>query len=119
MAYSVCSTLAALGGTAERDELERWMSPAAIYPDDARPRTAGLGLREAISLCETLDLIVRENRSLSLPESFESLQHFRTVVLQRVLAPERNTELFSDPPTGGVRAHELTRALTWFGQLRA
>jgi hypothetical protein len=119
MAYSVCSTLTALGGTAGRDELERWMSPAAIYSDDARPRTAGLGLREAISLCETLDLIVRENGSLSLPENFESLQHFRTVVLQRVLAPERNTELFSGSPTGGVRAHELTRALTWFGQLRA
>jgi hypothetical protein len=119
MAYSVCSTLGVLGGTAERDALERWLSPAAIYSDDERPRTAGLGLREAIALCETLDLIIRENGSLSLRERFDSLEHFRKVVLQRVLARERNAELFNDSPPGGVRAHELTRALTWFGQLRS
>jgi len=119
MAYAVCSTLDALGGMADRDLVERWMSPTAIYSEDDRPKGAGVGLSEAISLCERLDLVARENGSLSSREHFDSLEHFRRVLLARVLEPERNTDLFSESRAGVVQAHELTRALTWFGQLRA
>ena len=43
MAYSVCATLEALGGEAGSDALEQWMSPAAIYANDARPRDRRTG----------------------------------------------------------------------------
>jgi hypothetical protein len=119
MAFSVCATVEALGGDAPLETVERWMSPEVIYADESRPKTAGLGLREAINLCESIGIIDSAAGSLRLCEAFESLAHFRRRVRSRVLEPERNLELFSPSPEGGVRAHELTRALVWFLQLKS
>ena len=46
------------------------------------------------------------------------LDSFRRRVRERVLEPARNVDLFGTPPSGGIQAHELTRALAWFLQLR-
>jgi hypothetical protein len=119
MAFSVCSTLRSLGGVADIETLQAWMSPAAAYDDGEAPRTAGLGLRESIALCETVDLVRRDDTSLLLQQSFESLDEFRRALCDLVLMPERNVDLFNTSPQGGVRAHELTRALAWFMQLRS
>jgi hypothetical protein len=119
MAFSVCSTLRALGGAAEIETLQVWMSPATVYEEGGAPRTAGLGLRESIALCETIDLVRRDDTALVLQQPFESLDGFRRELRDRVLMPERNVDLFNESPEGGVQAHELTRALAWFMHLRS
>lgn len=119
MAFSVCSGLRELGGTADADAFALWTSPARLYEEGAAPRTAGLGLREAISLCETIGFVSRTDGSLRLVAEFESLEDFRRALCDAVLAPELNIDLFESSPAGGVRAHELTRALAWFMTLRS
>lgn len=119
MAFGVCSTLASLGGAADAETLQVWMAPARVYEDGAVPRTAGLGLREAIGLCETVGLVRREEESIVLLASFDSLNDFRRGLCDRVLAVEHNKDLFGVSPQGGIHAHELTRALAWFMQLRS
>jgi hypothetical protein len=118
MAYSVCATLQALGGDTEATRLSEWMSPESLYVESKRPRTLGLGLRESLGLCETLGLVSFSDGRAVLSESFESIDAFRRTLRARVLAPDLNLDLFEPAPTGGVRAHELTRALAWFLQLR-
>lgn len=119
MAFSVCSTLEVLGGVADTGVLRSWMSSTPVYIEGDAPRTAGLGLREALGLCETAGLVKADNGTLALTTSFSGLAGFRRTLREAVLAPERNENLFSPTPPGGVRAHELTRALAWFMQLRS
>lgn len=119
MAFSVCSTLNALGGSADADLLQSWMAPAPLYVGSDAPRTAGLGLREAVTLCETAGLITRVDGTLSITKPVSSAAEFRRELRDAVMAPERNKKLFGTKPAGGIKAHELTRALTWFMQLRS
>src|SRR4051812_538167 len=105
--YAVCRTLQSLGGETDVETLQRWMSLSSIYGEDDRPKTVGLGLRESFGLCEALDIVTRSGSLVGLTDPLGSLDSFRRILRDRVLAPQRNAELFSSSPAGGVQAHEL------------
>ncbi len=117
LAYAVCEALHQLGGEESLARLRQWLSPERIYPADARPQTVGQGLGDTLTFCELAGLVSVQDDRVHLQIDMSDLDGFRWSLLDRLVHPSMNEELFNESPSNGIRSHELTRALTWFCQL--